>query len=661
MALSEIEEAKWLIANPDFNLRPANIREFCGRGYMNERTIRPGVMEALVETFGEEVDNHCISPVRRAVMTGAIGIGKSTYAAISLAYMVHWVKCLNNPRIFFGLSEDSIIGFMMMSTSANQAKEVIFQKVKGRINNSDWFQRYAPIQEENKKMQRQMRFQGQIWLVPGTSLDTSFEGYDILAGIIDEGDSHKVTEEKSYAIDGFNTIESRIESRFMDFKAKKHRGLIIVIGQAKSRSGFILTKFNEFEKDPDATAYRMTIWESFGWHNFTKDPNDVDRGVETAERDSFYYDQRHRRILSKEAAKLVMNKSLIEVPMAYIRSFENDPVKALSTLAGIPPEVEDPFISQTDRILDCQDKWHDRFNITEPPLPGNVTDISKLILPSWFNLGLLNGEFKRVLHIDTATAGGGDAVGIAMGHIPEKIIRYNQERPLVVFDLLVRIKVKPGFQVDLDEVRHLIYRLRDEFGFDIDLVTMDGYQSVDMVQMLRKNHVKADHLSVDKLKAPYEDLRETINGRRCLHPRYMVQYRIADTTEVNIAYKELSELQDVGTKIDHPKDGSKDVADAMAGVVHVLINSSKYTNEARTVEDVEFIVKEREVDFDKINELLNRGLEEDSGIVHPVSFEEFAKNQAKYLKEANIPTVDFNLLTRGNGALGYPAPKDITW
>src|SRR6188508_972385 len=100
MSLSELEEAKWLITNPDFNLRPANIREFCGRGYMNERNVRPGVMNALVETFGDHVNSYSISPIQSAVMTGGIGIGKSTYAAISLSYMVHWVKCLRNPKEF---------------------------------------------------------------------------------------------------------------------------------------------------------------------------------------------------------------------------------------------------------------------------------------------------------------------------------------------------------------------------------------------------------------------------------------------------------------------------------------------------------------------------------------------------------------------------------
>jgi hypothetical protein len=38
----------------------------------------------------------------------------------------------------------------------------------------------------------------------------------------------------------------------------------------------------------------------------------------------------------------------------------------------------------------------------------------------------------------------------------------------------------------------------------------------------------------------------------------------------------LSQLVDDGKKIDHPQNGSKDVSDAMAGVVHVLMGDRSF-------------------------------------------------------------------------------------
>jgi hypothetical protein len=37
------------------------------------------------------------------MVTGAIGIGKTTIASIILPYMCHWVLCLKDPQKFFGL------------------------------------------------------------------------------------------------------------------------------------------------------------------------------------------------------------------------------------------------------------------------------------------------------------------------------------------------------------------------------------------------------------------------------------------------------------------------------------------------------------------------------------------------------------------------------
>ena len=80
---------------------------------------------------------------------------------------------------------------------------------------------------------------------------------------------------------------------------------------------------------------------------------------------------------------------------------------------------------------------------------------------------------------------------------------------------------------------------------------------------------------------PYEDLRDAIYDERCLFPQYMTKLNKGDIDTVNIAFRELSQLEDTGKKIDHPANGSKDVADAMAAVTHYLMNDSQYRRGAR--------------------------------------------------------------------------------
>lgn len=549
-----LQALQWLKDNPDFEERPASIDEFLGDGYLNiAPLVRPGVRAALIDIFGEESSGRSIARVQRAIFTGAIGIGKTTLASIALPYMCHWVLCLRDPQAFFNLLPGSRIAFMQMSTSEEQAKEVLFGDIFARIKYSTWFKKYP----HDPAYKNKVKFPKDIWILPGDSADTTFEGYNILGGIIDEIDSHRVTPKKDYAQSGYDTINSRIESRF------GNQGLLILIGQMKQSGGFAARKFREFMKDTSAAVARMTIWESFGWDHYEKNPD--------GSRKSFFYNVRRKTIVPKAVVDsgLLSTEGMLEVPDTYRKSFENDPTKAARDLAGIPPVVGSTFIGMVERITLARDKWKDRYGLTTPLRPS-VTD---LLFEDWFRAP---NTLPRALHLDIAYSDAGDALGIAMGHVPEVKEIDGEDRPVIVFDLLVRLRPLPGQQIILGDVRQLIYQIRDELGFRIKKVTMDGFQSTDMMQQLNKKRFTAEYLSVDKNRIPYQDLRDAIYERRIEWPEYKVPLRHGDTETVEIAIRELEQLVDLGNKVDHPEGGSKDVADAMAGVTYTLMGDRKY-------------------------------------------------------------------------------------
>ena len=342
------EEAKWLLDHPDFEERPATIDEFLGDGYLEiYDMVRPGLRDVLRSIFGTKSNAYRMSRFERAMMTGGIGIGKTTFASIALPYMAHWVLCLKHPQKFFNLLPGSRIAFMQMSTSEQQAREVVFGDIFARIDHSVWFSKYP----RDQKFTKQIRFPKDVWIIPGDSSETSFEGYNILGGILDEMDSHKVTKEKDYADVGYNTIHSRIASRFIDPVSDGHRGLIICIGQMKKSDGFAANKMKEFEKDDKAIVSRMSIWESLGWDKFS----DKD-----GKRKSFWYDPKRKEIVPNEVVQFLDTTAhLMEVPLAYLNDFLNNPQKALKDLAGIPPNVEDAFISLSDRVESAVQRWID--------------------------------------------------------------------------------------------------------------------------------------------------------------------------------------------------------------------------------------------------------------------------------------------------------------
>lgn len=545
-------ETRFLIANPHFKERPASIVEFLGSGYLEiDSRVRPGIREALVNIFGEEVNPKKIAIVQRSMLTGAIGIGKTTFSSIAIPYMVHWVSCLQDPQGWYQLLPGSRIAFMQMSTSEDQAKEVVFGDIFARIKYSPWFINNLPYDE---KFKNQIRFPNDIWVLPGDSAETTFEGYNILGGIVDEADSHKRTKEKDYGEQGYDTINSRIESRFED------QGLIIVIGQMKKANGFAAKKYKEMRKDPFAHTVRMTIWESLGWQKFTKD------GV----RQSFWYDSRRKEIIPTGVAGLVKNENLIEIPNVYLPSFKNNPEKALRDLAGIPPSTEDPFISLVSKIDAARDRWIATHG-EESPVKDNP---SRPEFETWFRAD--NDPRKRVVHLDLAYSSEGDALGFAMGHISKLVEREDELKPYITIDCIIRWKAMPGTEIFLQDVRRIIYDLKDEHKFRIVKVTMDGFQSTDTRQQLQKKKFLVDMVSVDKSTLAYEDLRDALYEDRIEFPPYMTYINKGDTDRVEILVQELLGLTHSNHKVDHPTDGSKDVADAVAGVTVTLMGDRTY-------------------------------------------------------------------------------------
>lgn len=625
-------ELNWLRNNPHFIMRPASIREFVGPGYLNEADkIRPGIMDALLKIFGENVDPHWISIKRKAVVTGAIGIGKTTIASIVLPYMVHWVSCLKDPQDYFGLMQGSRIAFMMMSTTEKQARQVLFDDIKGRIQNSDWFKAHCLY---DAKWDTQLRFPRGIWVVPGNSEETTFEGYNILGGVIDEGDSHKVTEKKDYAEAGWDTIISRIDSRFNDATAEKNKGLLVAIGQMKTANGFMSKKYKELIEDPDGHSVRMSIWESKGWYNYTEDKKDIERRRETSPRRSFYFDVRRKMAIPKQDVDTV-TADMIEIPLAFASAFANDPLKALRDLAGIPPEVDDPFISNTDRIDLCADRWRSIYG-DRVPVDSSTHDPK---LADWVRC---SDNLKRVVHIDLAYSAKGDALGFAMGHVPELVDINGEEKPLIVFDLLFRRRAAPGTEIQLADIRGLIYELIKR-GFNVKYVSLDGFNSKDTIQQLNKRNIRSEYVSVDRNKGPYEDLRDAINDIRVAFPKYMTYLKKGDVDQVDIAYKELAELTDTGKKIDHPPLGSKDVADAMAGVVHKLMkDKSMRRGAARSGSSG--LVEDEHFDAEAWMQNLQRAtVPEQYDIMNPPSYEDFMKRQSQFLAPEKIPSVNFDI------------------
>jgi hypothetical protein len=542
---------QWLIDNPEFEERPPGIVEFLGPEYLNIRkNIRKRILRELLEIFGEEFQPGQIAKYAEALITGGIGIGKTTIASIVLSYMACCTLCLKDPQEYYKLLPGSKIAFMMMSTKRQQALEVIFQDTKARIDNSKWFKNRHPRDDAYKNL---IQFPKNICIIPGDSLETTFEGYNILGGVMDEIDSHKLTLSKDYAESGYSTIRARITSRF------GKQGFLVLIGQTKTEGGFAMRRMDEFAIRDDAYAVKLAIWESL-------DPDNFCGTV-------FFYDTLRSSIIYADefdARGLIDGPGYIKVPIEYIRDFQLDPDKALRDLAGIPRKVEDPFIRNVDKIMSAVERYDK--NHPDMRLPWH-NDNGRLRFASLDPRLRCQDSLPRVGHIDIAySPDTGDAAAVCIGHISDYVDTDEGLKPYIVIDALCRIVPPPGRQMEIQDIRDVVYQLQDR-GFKIKKVTLDGFQSTDTMQQFRKRHIFSDLLSVDKKMLPYSDLRDAIYEERIEFPAVMGKQKRSEPSDYNIVVKELTELgyPQTGEKIDHPHGGTKDCADALAGTVHNLM------------------------------------------------------------------------------------------
>lgn len=248
-------------------------------------------------------------------------------------------------------------------------------------------------------------------------------------------------------------------------------------------------------------------------------------------------------------------KVLWKIPIGYRPEFNRDPIKAKRDLGAEPSKAiqafyPDPGIAMRRVNMNRQNPWD---------------DYSKSFA-SWFKCE--NKSYPRFIHIDLAQKK--DALGFAMGYRSGYTDIDNESKPTVFMDLMIRIQALKGGEIQFGEARQIIYTLLD-LGFPIAQVSYDGWQSVDSIQILQSRGINATVLSVDKSIVPHDTLKSCLVDNRIDYYRYTVRDKVGTPEEkmVNIFEEEIAGLEFIGgKKVDHPAKGSKDVADAVAGVVY---------------------------------------------------------------------------------------------
>ena len=523
------------------------------------KSLYPLWREDLIEMFGTGLYS-------TAVLTGSTGTGKSFFSQLVILRMVYEASCLKDPARSYGLATGSALGFCNIASSKETARRVVFEGIESKMLESPYFRNdFFP----KRKTKEEIVFPKNIQIIAGSSTDTSIIGMNIFGGIMDEANFVRTASNTASSINLssaararnmqkamrlYTSITRRMKSRF---NAKgKLPGILCVLSSKTTTDSFTEQIIGKAVADQDK-------------HFFVRDRSLIDVKRDQFSKETFRVlvgnESYPSRILDPGEDERQFGRAalIVDVPEDLRKDFEDNMEEALRDMLGVSTVAISSFMSRVDLVEKMRDESR-----THPfvcALHGNPTEWDSRLpyrmlweriarqQPNGEWAPIRNPDSPRVIHLDPASTG--DAFGFAMGHISHYVKHGDaEEMPVYDIDFMLRIKGEPGAEVLFKNVRKLIYDLSDH-GFHITFISSDQYQSKEMLQALDSKGYKTDNLSVDLDKEPYRFLRSVIYDERVKCYDYPVLFH------------ELKNLEENPLKIDHRPMGSKDIADAVCGVI----------------------------------------------------------------------------------------------
>jgi len=490
-----------------------------------------------------------------SVLTGGIGSGKTTLALYTQAYQLYLLSLLRDPHRLYGLDPSSEILLIFQNMTERLARGVDYQRFKDMIHNSPYFQKYFPF---DKSLDSKLVFERRIEVMPVSGASTAAIGQNVMGGIIDELNYMAINEKSVRSVDGgtydqaveiYNSIARRRKSRFASSGTLP--GILCLVSSKRYPGQFTDRKQEEALTDPTIYVFDKRVWEVKPEGTFGRERFRVFIGDET----------RKPRILKDEEEVADVDENLVdEIPFEFKREFEVDIINALREIAGKSTLARHPFIVDIDSVAPC-------FGTHQSILSRDEVDFVATqlkVYPDRF----WSPDLPRFAHIDLGITG--DSAGVAVGTVSgfmdvqrdsvdgiEKPIV--EKLPIIRMDFILEVKPPKNGEIPFWKIRQLLYTLRN-LGLRIRWVTFDTFQSTDSMQLLRNQGFLADVCSMDTSTVPYDFAKSAL-----------YEHRIKCPAHPKLA-RELASLErdQKKGKIDHPPGGSKDCADALAGVVYGL-------------------------------------------------------------------------------------------
>lgn len=557
--------------------QPVSIEEFLdSEDFMGatDLALWPAVRQAIIDINKDWWKGKTRGGAKaEGLLMGATGTGKSEIIKVTFAYVLHLLHCCKNPQALYGLPKSTTIVLMVQAAKPHVTKKIIYLPLRNYVQTMPWFRRNAPFL---KHVESEMYFtELNIRVVTGGSDSDSVLGEAIIAAGIDEVNFMNVVQKSKKAELGsgrpgiydqarnvFDTVSRRREGRFM--YQGPHIGCIFCSSSTRYVDDFTDKRLAEVRENDEYWVYVYNIAQYDA--RPPDDPRYSGEKMKIVVANAAAADIR----IIEEGERTLKTDDVIELPVEYKEHFLRDAAGALRDIVGMSVNALTPFIRRRNKIDDAV-------------VRGLEHGVESFLIKDNVNLGLeglprvrkgkycANPGKPRYVHIDLAI--NGDRCGVAMLRFDgfSQVTRETGEietLPVVTVEMAVSIQGDHEQEVDLFEIRSWVKTLKKMHGYPIRAVTYDGWNSLESRQQWKKEKMKTGEVSVDRTSVPYKQLRDGFYDDRVT----MVENPILLEELYSL---EFDDSKPNGGKVDHPPNGSKDVADAVCGAYITLLKRSE--------------------------------------------------------------------------------------
>jgi len=404
-SVEDLEQLLWNIEHPDLDFPEVGLVEF--------------VLSDKYLDCKDEIYDSCLNDLKsmekggqkRIILEGAPGCGKSFVSSCLISYTLARTLSLRSPQKTFGMARGTFICAMNMGVNEINARNVIFNDVKARIDNSPWFQKFFPPDPEIKSA---LRFSKNVGLIPGNSKMTFPLGFNVFCAVMDDCAWYQDTDEKDIAKEMYEQLDKRISRRYPTCPW----AYLIMVSNPSYNNKFI-EKMQEraFAEPNKYWAMRRKIWDAKPFMYCGK---------------TFEYNGR-------------------QIPIEHKDDYEKDPVSAERDLEAKPSASLMPFFKSMIPVYQSLNK------AVKNPVEGkDFNRISESFKPI---------DVNYFIHLDLAVNKCSAALAMSRWLSTNKIR----------VELIMRFDPKQlGGEINFEDIREYIYLLKD-MKFNIRRLTADGF------------------------------------------------------------------------------------------------------------------------------------------------------------------------------------------